>query len=99
MRIKLALLVYFLCLLKVNAQVEISGTFAQDTIVIGDEATFSLDLAVNQDVDILGVTTYFLDSIYCVLETIKKNNGDEDSDTATPMIGDLPFCFSLLGEI
>ena len=88
MRIKLALLVYFLCLLKVNAQVEISGSFTQDTIVIGDEATFSLDLAANQDVEILGVTTYFLDSIYSVLETIKKNSVDESTETAIPMIGD-----------
>lgn len=88
MRIKMALLVYFLFLIKVNAQVEISGTFIQDTIVIGDEATFSLDLAVNQDVDILGVTTYFLDSVYSVLETIKKKSDDETTETATPMIGD-----------
>jgi len=63
------------------SQVTISGAFAQDTVVIGDEVDFTISLEVSSGVEILGVATYFLDSVYSALQSAKAY-----TDTTQPMI-------------
>lgn len=86
MRIIAAILVTAFFLVESNAQVEISGAFQKDTVVIGDQVSFSLNLETNEDVEILGVATFFLDSIYSALETQK--NITDTTQPVIPMIGD-----------
>lgn len=71
----------FLSIWKLSGQVEISASFDQDSIVIGNEVSFTLSLEVDSDVEVLGVATYFLDSIYSALQTSMAR-----VDTTAPVV-------------
>ncbi|MFT4566308.1 MAG: hypothetical protein ACI9FN_001263 [Saprospiraceae bacterium] len=65
----------------ITAQIEISGGWDQDTIVIGDEAQFTLSIQAPQDIEIVAVGGQFLDSVYSAIATIKAQ-----IDTSKPLI-------------
>ena len=64
-----------------QAQLDVSGGFEQDTVVIGDEVSFTLSVMTENDIEVIGVTTYFLDSIYGSLQSIKAQK-----DTSEPLV-------------
>ena len=65
----------------VFGQVTISGSFVQDTVVIGDDVDFTISLEVDENVEVLGVATYFLDSIYSALQSVNAQ-----TDTTQPIL-------------
>jgi len=66
---------------QVEAQIELSGGWDQDTIVIGDEAQFTLSIQASQDVEILAIGSQFLDSVYSAVASLKAQ-----VDTSQPII-------------
>ena len=54
-----------------KSQVDLSLSFEQDTIVIGDEVNMRLSIEADQDVQVLAVTKYFVDSVYGALQSMK----------------------------
>ncbi len=80
---RIACIVMFLiCLVQLSvAQVEVLGGFAQDTVVIGDPVDMTLSVEISNDVQVLAVNAFFLDSIYSGLQTAKNN-----VDTTQPVI-------------
>jgi len=71
----------FLFSLQLEAQIELTGGWDQDTIVIGNEAQFTLSIEASQDVEILAVGGQFLDSIYSAVASLKAQ-----VDTSQPII-------------
>ncbi len=81
---KLQLIIVLLILIQGGsslAQISISGGWQKDTIVIGDEVGFILNIEADKDVQVLGVGAAFLDSIYSALASIKAQ-----ADTSQPLI-------------
>lgn len=64
-----------------NAQVTVSGSWDQDTIVIGDQVGFTLSIEAENSVQILAVANQFLDSIYSAVASLKAQ-----VDTSQPVI-------------
>lgn len=77
----LLFLMVFLSPLTGNTQIEVSGGFEKDTVVIGDEVSFTLSIEIDPSIEIIGVTSYFLDSIYGSLQSQKAR-----VDTSEPLI-------------
>lgn len=76
--------ILIVCLLSYQllvGQVTISGGFAQDSVVIGDNVEFTISLEVDPGVDILAIPKFFVDSIYGALQSVKAR-----TDTSEPII-------------
>lgn len=64
-----------------QGQIDISGGWSQDTIVIGREAQFTLNIEATEDIQLVAVGAQFLDSVYSALATIKAQ-----VDTSQPLV-------------
>jgi hypothetical protein len=81
MRLWSVIVILFMPLVMLLGQISVALSFASDTVVIGDPAELILSIEKNKDVDILGVATYFLDSVYSALESAKAQ-----TDTSLPVV-------------
>ena len=79
-RIFISALIFLLCC-RISGQIELSGGWDQDTIVIGNEAQFTISIEAAQDVEILAVGGQFLDSVYSAIASLKAQ-----VDTSQPII-------------
>ena len=86
MRSIFAMIISFLISANLEGQLDISGGFTQDTIVIGDHAEFSLSLEIDGDVEVLAIPTFFIDSIYSALQSIKAQV--DTTEDVIPKIAD-----------
>ena len=72
---------FFMIISGISSQLVISGGWDKDTIVIGDEAILTLSIETDNGVDILAVSSVFLDSVYSALASVKAQ-----VDTSQPII-------------
>ncbi len=75
--------------ISMEAQISISAGFVEDTVVIGNNATFRLSLEIDEGVEILAIPTFFIDSIYSALQSYKMQA--DTSQPVQPVLADLEW--------
>ncbi len=74
--------------LNAHTQVNRALSFDRDTITIGDEVILNLSIEVDKNVEVLGVSRIFLDSLFSLNELIRvRDNTGNDSDNS-PKVAD-----------